>query len=567
MPPKSQQVENTVRQLVNTGFPEDKVREAVASIGNPGDVEAAINWLLDHGEEDTGGAVEFKHCPHVDDYGFQALLSCERLAMGQPCLHGCGGKENWICLLTGETRCGRYGQRHSMKHWQETKRQQESTLTVQQLASMGEPLGHCLVLSQEDLSVWCYECQAYVQHEHLKPLVKHAEALKFGHPTASGAASSAAPLPSIGTPLQSASSAALHGRLGEAAWEAPRLARACEQEARPGYKTKLAHEYMDTPEVLDKKIKMLADLLRRSKQCVAYTGAGISTASGISDYATKAQDSIAKGGAVAASNVSPYGAKPTLAHHMLVALHRQGLLKHWVQQNHDGLPQKAGYPQKDLNEIHGAWFDPSNPVVPMDGTLRGDLIQWMLDWEERVDLCLALGTSMVGMNSDRIPVTAAQKAKGGRALGTVIVALQQTQYDAESSLRIFAPIDDVMRRLGAELGLELLAEGAGAASAPAEATTFRDLPYGPDGKHDPRAKLQLDLSEGSKLRIVNQQDWDEKRWGSMGEVISPQTSLQDEHHIAIRVGAGGPVRVLGRWWLDAAQRGEVPSIPVVPWSP
>ena len=60
---------------------------------------------------------------------------------------------------------------------------------------------------------------------------------------------------------------------------------------------------------------------------------------------------------------------------------RLGLIesRHWVQQNHDGLPQKAGYPQQHLNEIHGAWFDPSNPVVPMSGTLREDLMTWLLD--------------------------------------------------------------------------------------------------------------------------------------------------------------------------------------------
>jgi len=48
----------------------------------------------------------------------------------------------------------------------------------------------------------------------------------------------------------------------------------------------------------------------------------------------------------------------------MVALHRAGHLKHWVQQNHDSLPQKAGYPQHALNEIHGSLHDPSNPVRP-----------------------------------------------------------------------------------------------------------------------------------------------------------------------------------------------------------
>merc|ERR1712203_641653 len=147
----------------------------------------------------------------------------------------------------------------------------------------------------------------------------------------------------------------------------------------------------------------------------------------------------------------------------LVAMHGAGYLKHWIQQNHDGLPQKAGFPQNSLNEIHGAWWDPSNPVVPMDGTLRKDLIEWMLDWEEKVDLCLALGTSMVGMNADRIPVSAANRAARAprrEALGTVIVALQQTQYDKVASLRIFAPIDEVMALLAQDLSLAVAPAGS-----------------------------------------------------------------------------------------------------------
>ena len=44
-----------------------------------------------------------------------------------------------------------------------------------------------------------------------------------------------------------------------------------------------------------------------------------------------------------------------------------------------------------MNEIHGAWFDPSNPVVQFDGSLRGDLFADLLLWEEKTDLCIALG--------------------------------------------------------------------------------------------------------------------------------------------------------------------------------
>ncbi|CAL1144617.1 unnamed protein product, partial [Cladocopium goreaui] len=215
----------------------------------------------------------------------------------------------------------------------------------------------------------------------------------------------------------------------------------------------------------------------------------------------------------------------------------------------------------ELNEIHGAWFDPSNPVVPMSGTLRGDLMSWLLEWETKCDLCLALGTSMVGMNSDRMAISAAQRAKAGKALGTVIVALQQTQYDTASSLRIFAPIDAVMQLLSVELqlGPEMEMPRPQVTELP---HVYGNLPYDKNGQRSDRSRITLDLREGARLRLVNQQGWDQERWGNEGVVLSPQESLKDEGHYAIAVG-GGPVRVLGLWWLEAAQRGAVQALPVV----
>ena len=43
-------------------------------------------------------------------------------------------------------------------------------------------------------------------------------------------------------------------------------------------------EYFDSPEELDEKISMLAEMVIRSRHMVAFTGAGISTASGIPDF-------------------------------------------------------------------------------------------------------------------------------------------------------------------------------------------------------------------------------------------------------------------------------------------
>ena len=43
-------------------------------------------------------------------------------------------------------------------------------------------------------------------------------------------------------------------------------------------------EYFDSPEVLDEKVTQLAEMILTSEHFVAFTGAGISTSSGIPDY-------------------------------------------------------------------------------------------------------------------------------------------------------------------------------------------------------------------------------------------------------------------------------------------
>merc|ERR1719240_2564965 len=91
--------------------------------------------------------------------------------------------------------------------------------------------------------------------------------------------------------------------------------------------------------------------------------------------------------------------EPTLAHCVMAELNRVDLLHGWVQQNHDGLPQKAGYRQEDINEIHGSWYDPSNPVVLYSGSLRGDLYKDMTSLAKTADLVLV---SMLTSVSQRL---------------------------------------------------------------------------------------------------------------------------------------------------------------------
>ena len=138
-----------------------------------------------------------------------------------------------------------------------------------------------------------------------------------------------------------------HGSMGLRTWGSPALRSFCAVQARPGYDSCEAHEYEDLPDVMQAKAKLLAALLTKSRCTILYTGAGISTASGIPDYATRT--SSRSDVPEVTKILSPINARPTKSHRILVALYRAGLIKGWVQQNHDGLPQKAGLPQSAIN--------------------------------------------------------------------------------------------------------------------------------------------------------------------------------------------------------------------------
>merc|ERR1712023_505384 len=188
------------------------------------------------------------------------------------------------------------------------------------------------------------------------------------------------------------------------------------------------------------KVSILANLLRCSKKTLAYTGAGLSVAAGIE---------MAAAGSAKAKKASPLAADPTIAHCIMAELNKHDLLHGWVQQNHDGLPQKAGYRQEDINEIHGSWYDPSNPVVLYSGSLRGDLYADMKHWANTADLVLVLGTSLSGLNADQcVTKTAARSLpRKNFSLGSVIISPQRTPEDGQASLRLFATADEVMMAL------------------------------------------------------------------------------------------------------------------------
>ena len=144
-------------------------------------------------------------------------------------------------------------------------------------------------------------------------------------------------------------------------------------------------EYFDSPEVLDQKVEMLAQMIQASQHMVAFTGAGISTACGIPDYRSgfdtvletgpgcwetlankkKYEDSkkaaAAKSGKPKAAQAatkdqlraSIQKAYPSKTHMALVELTEKQHLKFIISQNVDGLHRKSGIPGSNLAELHG----------------------------------------------------------------------------------------------------------------------------------------------------------------------------------------------------------------------
>jgi NAD-dependent SIR2 family protein deacetylase len=295
---------------------------------------------------------------------------------------------------------------------------------------------------------------------------------------------------------------------------------------------------------------------------IAFTGAGISTAAGIDDYATKAK------GSSITSEGRPHikhwrDAMPTKSHHILTALYEQGYLKHWIQQNHDSLPQKAGYPQYALNEIHGSLHDPANPIVPYEGQLRSDLYSWMLHWESKADLCLALGTSLSGFTADNVPINIAQRyLDKGEGLGLVIINLQCTPYDHLATLRIYGTLDHVLALLAEELLLDSVIQSTGSLYPHAPLTgsvieedVFR-IPFDSEGFYSETESQVLDLREGSWLQLTaGPYARDIGRCLGRSPDGHYKISFTESVHPIFNILRRPFTLTLGYWWVDLLTRG------------
>ncbi|ESO05059.1 hypothetical protein HELRODRAFT_185545 [Helobdella robusta] len=251
-------------------------------------------------------------------------------------------------------------------------------------------------------------------------------------------------------------------------------------------------EIFDEPEILEKACDQLAEMIRNSRNLVVITGAGVSTSAGIPDFrGPKGVWTLEERGETPKLDVTFETARPTLTHMALVALEKKNILKHLVSQNVDGLHMRSGFPMNKLSELHGNMFLEQcdlcknkyirSSVVPTmakkitgskcrvqkhKGFCRGNMRDTILDWEDELpvnelniseefcrnsDLCLCLGTSLQIMPCGNMPLLT--KKNGGRV---ALVNLQKTRIDNKCDLKIWAFVDDVMRRVCERLDVKIL---------------------------------------------------------------------------------------------------------------
>lgn len=115
-------------------------------------------------------------------------------------------------------------------------------------------------------------------------------------------------------------------------------------------------DYLDSPDVLKAKIRVLVDLISTAKSCVAYTGAGISTSAALPDYRSKQGAWTLREKGLQVQGRSIDEATPTIAHRIVTQLVKNRKIAHVVSTNIDGLHMRSGLASEHLTELHGNAF-------------------------------------------------------------------------------------------------------------------------------------------------------------------------------------------------------------------
>ena len=205
---------------------------------------------------------------------------------------------------------------------------------------------------------------------------------------------------------------------------------------------------------MENKIQKLADIIKNSKYLVFFTGAGVSTDSGLKSFRGKdgLYSTLYKGKyrpeevlssdffyshrnifmEYVENELNINGIKPNKGHLALAELERIGLLKAVITQNIDDLHQMAG--NKNVLELHG-------PDVTLYGeSLNQAVVNEAIYQLEQADTLIVAGTSLT-------VYPAAYYLRYFKGKNLVIINNENTQYDSEASLVLNSNFADTMDKV------------------------------------------------------------------------------------------------------------------------
>jgi len=108
---------------------------------------------------------------------------------------------------------------------------------------------------------------------------------------------------------------------------------------------------------LEEKIELAAKWIAESERLVVFTGAGISTGSGLPDYRGPNGVWTRRDKGLPPPKTPPWDqVKPNPNHYAILELMEMGKLDYLISQNVDGLHAKSGIPFEKLAELHGNMY-------------------------------------------------------------------------------------------------------------------------------------------------------------------------------------------------------------------
>lgn len=236
-----------------------------------------------------------------------------------------------------------------------------------------------------------------------------------------------------------------------------------------------------------KKIEKAAEWIAESENLVIFTGAGISTASGLPDF--RGPDGVwtrRDKGLPPPKTPSWDQVTPNKGHYAIARLLEMNKLDYLISQNVDGLHAKSGIPFDKLAELHGNMYfmkcleclrkmtfeeagwdkgkwgkgyrtnrirqgQPECPycggrlissIVNFGDPLPADELEKSIQKSKNADIFFVIGSSLVVTPAANMPVIA--KEHGAKL---IILNLQETPLDDQADIRFFAKINDILPKI------------------------------------------------------------------------------------------------------------------------